>query len=97
MEIHAHNPENPLTEREAREKLSHMSVNFLRQIAEADGLPKHNSKNTQIETILRAWFAPGVIPEGMASVAEMLKIAEQFPKGQAPVRKKQTHGKELGF
>lgn len=97
MEVHPHNPEAPMAEWEVREKLQTMSLSELRQIAEADGLPKHANRNTQIETILRAWFAPGVVPEGMASVAEMLKIADQFPKGKAPVRKKQTHGKEMGF
>ncbi len=95
-EFHDHKIVNPLTQNQAREKLRKVSFKQLRDIAQADGLPLSHNSNSQIEIILQSWFPPHK-GDGPISFPEMLDMAERMPKGQRPVWRKQTHGKELGF
>jgi len=94
-EFHEHEIINPLTREAAKQKLKALTFKQLREIAEADGLPKHNRVEQQVEIILLHWFPPHV--DGPISMPEMLDLAEKMPPGKRPVWRKKTYGKEMGF
>lgn len=95
-EFHEHEVVNPLSRKQADEKLRALTLVQLREIAAADALPLNNNFSTQIEIILTHWFPPHST-DGPISMPEMLDLAEKMPPGKRPVWRKQTHGKEMGF
>lgn len=97
-EFHRHEAPDLLTKAKAAERLEQMNLWALQEIARADGLPVHEQRGYQIQTILNHWFPPDMDnPDRPMSFKEVLDMEELVPKGQRRVWRKKTWGKEMGF
>ena len=97
-EEHAHEVTSPISEEQARVRLDALTLAQLNEIAKADGLPENANRDSQIKTILLAWFHPvGGVAGRVISFQELLDQAENLPQGKRRVWRKKTHGKEMGF
>jgi hypothetical protein len=97
--FHGHDAPNPMSQKEATERLEKLNLYSLQEIARADGLPVHDQRGYQIQTILLHWYPPNQnVPEGEnVSFRELIEREEQIPIGERRVWRKKTWGKEMGF
>jgi hypothetical protein len=97
-EEHAHEAISPIDEKQARIRLDALTLAKLNEIAKADGLPENPNRDSQIKTILLAWFHPvGGIAGQVISFQELLDQAENLPQHKRRAWRKKTHGKEMGI